>query len=115
MCRCADLVAAKDACAMLKMADLESFCGVSYTGYPPIIWIGVQPIEYQAARGWHRTYVRRFTFNSIDGLKKGVNRIIQQKINDPSYLALPEPDADGDFHYRLTRHGASRLMRRTRR
>lgn len=92
-CRCAEKEAAKNAKVLLKMADLNA---IFYTDSTGSISIYVQPYEV-----WSTNYGGRWTsramsirrYTSIENMRRGVSKIISQKIADPSYLTLPEPDA----------------------
>lgn len=92
ICRCAEKEAVEKAKVLLKMADLNS---VFYVQNDGAIIVYIQPYE-----AWSRDYggiwnmrsLSNRRYKSIVGLQKGIGEIIKKKIEDPSYLLLPEPD-----------------------
>ena len=94
-CRCIEKAAGDKAVVLLKMV------GINASSHPDShsgsISLSLQPYEYYKTNYWSVGHLRHITYRSVDGLEKGVSRLIQRKIADPDYLELPVADVRGKF------------------
>lgn len=99
-CRCDARIAADKAAIFLKMAGLDTSVYLNYGDDG--ITLAIQPYEYfytYKGRGyWSLAHLRYITYGSVEGLEKGVNRLIQRKTAYPDYLELPKTDSRGHFN-----------------
>jgi len=82
--------ALKDVIMLLKLANIHAIGGSKITPTSTKIHLSVQPITRLAP--YKETALLNVNYKSIEGLRKGVSKILLNRSLDPTYLELPEGD-----------------------